>query len=160
VALVLGLVLGAAAGCKRRLSPERQMMTRLAGTWVWRDTTKKAVGATVIVLDLTAKGRYEEKTYRENRGQRKLLYMRANPPDVVEEPESSDEIARLKRERYEPAVATGRFSLALEGPFQKIIFESDKVSAVDKTAGRTSREESFTLGPGDKLNIGGRTYQR
>jgi len=160
-AIAVGLtvvVLGGAVGCKRRLTPEKEMMNRLAGTWIYQQT--KSGTPTTIELKLTAKGGYEQKTYNEVGGKRKLLYLRANPPDVAVEPDTKEGIAKLKQERYEPAVETGHYTLSLGERLSKIIFASDKVSAVDRTAGRLSREESFSFGAGDRLIIGGRIYQR
>ncbi len=156
--VLIPAILIPSAGCRRRSTAEREMMNRLAGTWTWKQP--KTGRATVIELTLTARGTYEQKDYLEIGGIRKLLWIRANPVDSVPEPDTAEEIARLKRERYEPSVVTGRYMLALDRTPQVIIFESDKVTAVDKTVGRTRKEHPFTLESDKRLTIGGRTYQR
>ncbi|MCX8036976.1 MAG: hypothetical protein N3D11_07995 [Candidatus Sumerlaeia bacterium] len=157
LALAAALLLPSAA-CRRRSTAEREMMNRLAGTWTWKQP--KTGRAAVIELTLTARGTYEQKDYLEIGGIRKLLWIRANPVDSVPEPDTPEEIAKLKRERYEPSVVTGRYKLALDRTPPVIIFESDKVTSMDKTVGRTQKEHPFTLESDNRLTLGGRTYQR
>jgi hypothetical protein len=160
VVLVLtGVALvGLSSACKRVSGPERSMMATLAGTWTWKE--EKAVEPTVIVLELTAKGRYKESTYREVRNQRKLLYVKRLTMEMLYEPEDKPTIGRIKKEGYEPAMDEGGYRLKLGDKAEKITFQSSKLTSVQKTDRSGIREEALTIESPNRIVIGGRAYTR
>jgi hypothetical protein len=140
-------------------SEEKKMRANLAGRWVWRQE-RPATKTTVEVLDLTGGGRYTVTTYREIRGQRKLLYFHSFTKDLVEEPESEDAIAKLKADGYNPAVEKGAYDLDIGESIQQITFESSTLSQTSVSEGMSARKRPMTYLPPDKLIVGGKAYAR
>jgi hypothetical protein len=136
--------------CKRPLSPEKDMASRVTGTWEWKQP--KVAQPTVIVLELTAGGRYTETTYRETGGQRRVLYLKRVTGDLAAEPASADEIAKLKKSGFVPAVETGRFRVAVAEKTQTIVFESDRATG--------SKEQPLIIHSVNQITIAGQNYQR
>jgi len=159
VALALAgvAIVGLFSACKRAAGPEKSMMATLAGAWTWKEA--KVAEPTVVVLELTAKGRYKQSTYREVRNQRKLIYIKRLNNDVATEPETPDAIAKLKKDGYDPAVDEGAYRLKLGDKGEAISFESDRLTSVQKAQGSGTREEVLTIASA-KIIIGGRTFQR
>lgn len=158
IVLTVVAVACCSVGCKRRSPAEKRMMTRLTGTWEWRQPGSRQ--PTVIVLELTAKGKYTETTYREIGGRRKLLYMHPFTKDLVVEPDSEDAIAKLKKERYNAATDTGHYMLSLGEKIHGIVFESDSLTRMEAAEGIGVQEQLMALPSDTQLVIGGRTYAR
>jgi hypothetical protein len=156
--MIAGLGGGLSVACKRSSSVEKDMAARLAGTWLWRQS--QIAQPTVIVLDLTAKGRFTETTYRETGGQLRILYIKRATNDLVPEPASPEEIVKLKKSGFEPAVESGRFRIAVAEKTQSIVFESDKLSKIEKSEGRGVNQQPLVINAADRVTIGGRIYQR
>jgi len=157
--LVAVLVAAAVAvACKRRSSAEKTLMRRIAGTWVWREPNSSQ--PTVVVLELTAKGKYKRATFKEVAGKRKLFYVNHFTKDLVVEPDSPEEIKRLKKKGYDPAVDTGRYMVSVEENIQRIAFESDSLTRAEVEEGSGVREQLMVLRSDNQLTIGGRTYRR
>jgi len=160
LSVVLALVVAAcfSASCKRRTRTERDLMARLAGSWVWRQAGVPQ--PTVVVLKLTARGKFERTTYRQVGATRKLLYMHPFTKDMVVEPESPEAIAKLKKERYEPAMDRGRYMVSLQEKSQRIVFEGASATRFEVAEGSSPQEQPLTLHSQNQLVIGGRTYER
>ena len=149
---------GIPAACKRQSPAEKDMITRLVGTWLWKQP--QVAQPTVVILELTSKGRYKETTYREIRGQQKRLYVKRSTAEIVPEPEGAAEIAKLKKAGFEPAVESGNYSVSPEKKIQTIVFESDKLTKVEKSQGRGLIEQPVVVQTADKVVIGGRLFER
>jgi len=158
VVLTIAAVACFSGSCRRRPSDVKRMMNRLAGTWEWRQPN--AAQPTVIVLELTARGKYEETTYREIGGQRKLLYMHPFTKDLIVQPEGEEAIAELEKERFQPAKDHGSYMVSLEENAQRIVFESASVARARTTDAVGVDERLMMLRTDNQLVIGGRIYLR
>ena len=148
--LVVVAVGGGFFACKRQASPEKDMASRLVGTWEWKQS--KVTQPTVIVLEMTAKGRYTETTCVETGGVRRVLYLKRSTGDLVAEPASADEIAKLKKSGFVAAIETGRFRVVVGEKTQSLVLESDGPGG--------SREQSLVIHSVNQITIGGQIYQR
>jgi len=157
---VMIAVLGTFApmACKRQSPAEKDLADRLTGTWEWKQPG--APQPTVVVLELTAKGRYTETTYRETGGQRRLLYVKRATNELMPEPADAEAIAKLTKSGFQPALETGRFRVSMAEKTQFIVFEGDKLTKVEKSEGRGLREQPLIISSVDRVTIAGRPYQR
>jgi len=144
--------------CKQRSRAEKDLMARLAGTWVWRQP--KSTTPSIVVLELSARGRYQETSYREVDGKRRLLYIKRFTAEVAPEPDGAEAIAKLKKAGFEPAIETGRYTVSIQDKLQTMIFENDRLTQTEKSEGRGLKEQPLTIPSPDQATIGGQIFWR
>ena len=154
---VVAAALASACGGGGGSQAERDLRDRLAGTWVWK--RPGPAYTTSIVLEMDRKGRFTERTYAEVRGQQRLLYIKRITNDIQLEPDDPAKREELKRQGFEPSIATGRFEVKVSPNGNTIAFLSQSAQARDQAL--DSQHVLLRLDRGDNLlTIGGRLYQR
>ena len=159
VAAMFLLSLAVPTACGRRSPAEKQLIDQLTGTWEWKSVPHLGMSQMAEILEMSARGRWEKKTFMETPAGRKLVYMKRLPIDMVSEPDTADAVKKLKDAGYVPAIETGSYRVRIVGDQQFIQMDKEK-SLITSADAAELGEQPLLIKPPDSLQIGGRLYQR